>query len=451
MDRAAYILSRFTMGGKVGQRHDIAGSPLDWALEEVDKTFDLTIIQDLPDTRSMATIMREMRIARQNAARSGRKSEVSKSFLQRLRKAFAKQAQAHFRQAVENKTSIHDRLALFWANHFTVSGSNNIVRPFVPAYQREAIYPNLNGYFGQMLWAAETHPAMLLYLDNHISVGPNSRAGKRRGKDLNENLAREILELHTLGVDAGYSQGDVTSFAKILTGWTIGGRLDKSKVGQSVFHGAMHEPGNHQLLGKTYRGAGEEQLKTALGDLVSHPSTAEFIARKLAIHFIADNPPESAVEALTKTFHETNGHLPSLHKAVLKQAMAHAQPFVKARTPHEYLTASLRALSPNSFGENAYKIMPRILVEMGQRPFSPPGPDGWPDDAASWISPQGIMRRVNIANAIATRMRDQDARSLMQDIYGDLLSDDTAQHIRRAESATQGLAIALASPEMLFR
>ena len=185
-----------------------------------------------------------------------------------------------------------ERLVMFWSNHFCVNANKGAVLGMAGAFEREAIRPHVLGRFADMLLAVEQHPAMLIYLDNQASTGPNSQVGRNRGRGLNENLAREILELHTLGVDGGYTQADVTNLARVITGWTVGQpNQPNAEHGRFHFAPARHEPGRHPVLGKRYGDAGVRAGEACLADLARHPSTARHIARKLAAHFVAETPP----------------------------------------------------------------------------------------------------------------------------------------------------------------
>ncbi len=206
-----------------------------------------------------------------------------------------------------------ERLVWFWSNHFCISADNIIA--MVGPYEREAIRPHVLGRFADLLFAAESHPAMLFYLDNVQSMGVDSIAGINRDKGLNENLAREILELHTLGVRSGYSQTDVASFAKVLTGWTWIAPIEPAHGGEFIFAKRLHEPGEQIVLGKRY--AEGAWIKVAvLADLAHHPATAEHIAQKLARHFVAEEPPPALIDRLAKTFNDSEGDLKEVAKSL---------------------------------------------------------------------------------------------------------------------------------------
>ncbi|MGL4727561.1 MAG: DUF1800 domain-containing protein, partial [Bosea sp. (in: a-proteobacteria)] len=259
-----------------------------------------------------------------------------------LGRIYREDAQARIHAAMEPLAGYSERLAQFWSNHFCVSvAKGQFVRGLAGAYEREAIRPHVFGRFADMLLAATSHPAMLFYLDNQQSLGPNSRAGPRRGRGLNENLAREIMELHTLGVAGGYTQADVTSLARIITGWSIVGREGRQgEPGGFIFNDNLHEPGAHVVLGKSYAQQGVEQGRAALNDLARHPATAQHIARKLARHFVADDPPAALVAKLAKVFRESDGDLRAVSLALIDAPEAWGEAQAKLRSPQEFLVAA---------------------------------------------------------------------------------------------------------------
>src|SRR5262252_798402 len=252
-------------------------------------------------------------------------------------KLFRAEAMARFQRAVQAPVGFVERLVHFWSNHFCVSAAKGgFVRACAGSFEREAIRPHVLGRFTDMLKAVESHPAMLFYLDNAQSFGPQSPAGQRRQRGLNENLAREILELHTLGVNGGYTQADVTALARIITGWTFAGREGRiGEPGTFVFFALAHEPGDHELLGKTYPAGGMEQGESVLADLARHPATARHVATKLARHFVADEPPATLVDRLAKVFRDSDGDLKALAAALIDADEAWSVALAKMRTPEE--------------------------------------------------------------------------------------------------------------------
>jgi uncharacterized protein (DUF1800 family) len=298
------------------------------------------------------------------------------------------------------------------------------------------------GRFTDMLLAVESHPAMLLYLDNALSIGPDSFAGMRQGKGLNENLGREILELHTLGVDGGYTQADVEALAAILTGWSVA-RLNDDAPGSFKFYERAHEPGGKVLLGRRYAENGREEGVEALRDLAQHPATARHVAVKLARHFIADQPPEESVQRIAKSFSDSGGNLARVTAAVVAEDAVWRTPLAKLRTPTDLLIACCRVAG--------FTPQPPMLVAslhmLDQQPFFAPQPSGWPDDAASWAAPEAVLRRAQWCETFANRIPDPpDPMALAEASLGAALADETRDAIERAPSRRAGVALALASP-----
>lgn len=302
---------------------------------------------------------------------------------------FRADALARFQTIAAAEAGFVERLVQFWSNHFCISAAKGgPVRATAGCFEREAIRPHVLGRFADMLRAVTSHPAMLVYLDNAQSFGPGSVAGQKRNRGLNENLAREILELHTLGVGGGYTQADVTSLARILTGWTFAGREGRiAEPGQFAFFPNGHEPGDHRLLGKLYKAGGIEQGEVALADLARHPATARHIARKLAAHFVADEPPQELVGRLARTFEKTGGDLKEMALALLQSDEAWSSERTKIRSPQEFLMAAVRAVGrvPEDPG-----LLLGPLNVMGMPLWQPPGPNGWPDTVAAWATPKGM-------------------------------------------------------------
>jgi uncharacterized protein (DUF1800 family) len=374
---------------------------------------------------------------------------------------------ARLQSAVTAGIGFKERLALFWSNHFTVAGVNPRVRIVCGSFEREAIRPHIAGRFEDMLQAAESHPAMLMYLDNAQSIGPTSQAGRNRKRGLNENLAREILELHTLGVDGGYSQADVTRFAEILTGWTmVGAQANGGEPGTFLFRPQMHEPGSRKVLGRDYPQAGMDQGKAVLSDLARHPSTARHVATKLVRHFIADVPPPAAVKRVQEAFTSSGGQLMAVYEALLSAPEAWEPTTSKLRTPYEYAVALYRALKlpllltpetgtsgmgAGTVAVNEINQITRLLTLTGQPVFAPPSPKGWPEEATAWAAPDAFKTRLDMAENAARRVATLRPLELAEDVLGARLTDETRTAIRRAETSYQGLALMLMSPEFQRR
>ncbi|RRH98813.1 DUF1800 family protein [Mesorhizobium tamadayense] len=362
------------------------------------------------------------------------------------------EAQARFDKALGAAPDFVERLVGFWSNHFCVSVAKaQIVRASAGAFEREAVRPFVLGRFADMLLAVERHPAMLFYLDNRQSIGPDSRAGKRRGRGLNENLAREILELHTLGVGSGYGQADVTSFAGMLTGWTMAGREGRlGEPGSFVFNANAHQPGEVTLLGKTYPAGGMGQAEAALNDIARHPATARHIATKLARHFLADDPPAAAVDRLAEVFAKTDGDLRALALALIDLPEAWSMPLAKLRSPFDYVVAVRRAIGPGAGNEPQRTL--RWLRALGEPLWQPPGPNGFSDRTDNWASAEGLKTRLDIAWQAARQADDAaNPNDMLDALVGASASAETREAIARAESKQQGLALLLMAPEFQRR
>jgi uncharacterized protein (DUF1800 family) len=368
-----------------------------------------------------------------------------------IQKTFRTEALARLQRATMADCGYVERLVVFWSNHFCISaGKGGLARMWAGSFEREAIRPHVLGRFADMLKAVEQHPAMLFFLDNQQSLGPDSRAGQNRNRGLNENLAREIMELHTLGVGGGYSQDDVTSLARIITGWTYAGRQGQlGTPGTFVFNANAHQPGAQRVMGKIYEANGVAQGEAVLADIARHPSTAKFIATKLARHFVADDPPPALVARLTDVFVKSDGDLKALATALLDSDEAWQAPLTKMRSPYEFLVASGRLLAQIP-GDPARYL--GALNVLGQPLWAPAGPNGFPDSNAAWAAPEGMKLRLDISAQIASRLADGiDPRALLELAVADAASEETRKTVDRAESRQQALALLLMSPEFQRR
>jgi uncharacterized protein (DUF1800 family) len=368
-----------------------------------------------------------------------------------IQKTYRTEALARLQRAFIADCGFAERLVVFWSNHFCISASKGeLARMWAGSFEREAIRPHVLGRFGDMLKAVEQHPAMLFFLDNQQSLGPDSRAGQNRKRGLNENLAREIMELHTLGVGGGYTQDDVTSLARIITGWTFAGRQGQLGVpGSFVFNVNAHQPGAQRLLGKTYENNGLAQGEAALADIARHPSTATFIATKFARHFVADDPAPALVVRLQDVFRKSDGDLRALTMALVDSDEAWQAPLTKLRSPYEFLVATGRLLG--RIPEDPTRYLGGLNV-LGQPLWSPAGPNGFPDTNAAWAAPEGMKLRLDISAQVASRLGDSiDPRDLLQLAAADAASPETRRTIELAESRQQALALLLMSPEFQRR
>jgi len=358
------------------------------------------------------------------------------------------EAKARLSAAAAADIGFAERLVWFWSNHFCISASKGGgLAALAGAYEREAIRPHVLGHFGDMLLAVETHPVMLLYLDNARSIGPDSPAGRAGGKGLNENLAREILELHTLGVRTVYSQADVTRFADVITGWTIvPPRPELPHAGEFIFNPRMHEPAAEKVIGRDYPDAGFEQGRAVLQMLARHPATARHVATKLARHFVADDPPLALVDKLSKRFLDTQGDLKEMAKALVAAPESWTSPR-KLKRPGEWMIGMLRATNGDM-----PDVRPILQAQnlLGEPLWRPPAPNGFADKDEAWID--GMAQRLDIATQAARRLGNQiDPKAALEVALGPLASAETRQTINRAESRPQALSLLFMAPEFQRR
>lgn len=359
-----------------------------------------------------------------------------------------------------------ERWALFWSNALTVSATKFNSSAFIGQYEREAIRPHVFGRYEDLLLAAEQHPAMLFYLDQVRSIGPDSAAGQRRNAGLNENLAREMLELHTVGADGGYTQADVTELARALTGWSVptaqdlGGRAGRPRrarqafqptpqsPGGFVFRANMHEPGVRTVMAKTYPAVERQQGETILRDLARHPATANRLSHRIAAHFVADDPPPALVDRLHAAWTRSGGDLSEVARALVTAPETWSPQPSKIKTPYEFIVSAHRALDTRPM-----RLQPlrQALLSMGQPMFAPPSPEGWPDTAADWAGPDALVKRLNWARTLAELSPPGDPNAVAASALGERLSERTRLAISRAESRPEALTLFLMSPEFQRR
>ena len=361
------------------------------------------------------------------------------------------QARTDIARAVASDDPFAERLVRFWADHFTVRARDRLQRPMVSAFAEDAVRPFIAGPFRLMLRAAALHPAMLGFLDQSNSVGPDSVLGKRRNRGLNENLARELLELHTLGVEAGYSQTDVRQTAMLLTGLAVNGAEG------TVFDPRRAEPGAETVLGRRYGGEGKariEDVHALLDDLAAHPATARHLCGKLAVHFLSDTPDPGLVADLVAVWTRTDGDLGAVSMALASHPAASRPDLAKARQPFDFIVASMRALGVEGADIlrwsnptlRRFVLVP--MTTMGQRWQTPTGPDGWEEGFDTWITPHALATRIDWAMRMPNRLRDDlpDPRDFVDHALAGLADDGLRRTVSRAERRAEGVGLVLASP-----
>ena len=444
-------LKRFGYGARPGESKSVNGDPRGWVVSQLDQP-EAALMRgaSLPDAVSLQRELIQYRKNKRALLKIStkdpdeRKAEVEEKLGPRpVVRQYRHEMLQRTRRDIGTDHGFLERLVGFWSNHFCVSArKGGKVRIMTGAYEREVIRPNILGSFRDMLFASAQHPAMLLYLDNVRSFGPNSPAGRKKGTGLNENLAREILELHTVGVDGGYTQADVTNFAKIITGWTIGGAL--SETGAAFkFKKDAHEPGAFEVMGKTYAEGGVGQGEAVLDDLARHPSTAKFVATKFARHFVGEAVPQSLIDRLAGTFTATDGDLRELALELVDAEESWSAPAVKLLPPYDFLVSVGRAVGWRPTKKDllvAFRVF-------GQQLWGPPSPAGWPDEDDAWVAPDAMLERLDWAQRIAEQHAGTtDVSALADDLLGPELDDHSRQVIERAGDRTQALSLLFMTP-----
>ena len=460
---SAIAANRFGLGARPGELKKLEGDPKAYLLDQLQgPSSQPAYISDIPRSDKILTEVlriRKMQRKEKKQADSENAAANIKKYAATVRSHYMDQVGARFRNAAQTEYPFHERLVYFWSNHFAVSADKQPISALAGAYENEVIRPNLDGKFIDLLLAAEKHPAMILYLDNERSTGPNSMMAKatkrrrsRRIANINENLAREILELHTLGVNGGYKQADVTAFARALTGWSVGsdqGRFKQGTPGAFAFRGNIHEPGTQSIMGEQFPQQGIVQAEAILRKLAAHPSTASFIATKLVRHFVADEPPKAMVKRVAKVFLKSGGDLPLVHAALVNSKEAWKTPLSKYKTPQDFIISTFRAFD---HVPDKTRLTVAALDQMGQMPFRPGSPQGWPDTADHWGGADALYKRIEWSNSVARKAGSRiKPMELGEMVLGATFGDHTRTAVSRAESVVQGTTLLLASPDFQRR
>ncbi|MGZ9100745.1 MAG: DUF1800 domain-containing protein [Brevundimonas sp.] len=467
-EAAAIAVTRFGLGGKPGEIAAVAQDPRGWLTAQITPGGAPVPPGPLPTTLDQIAALRtHSRVVRQARARiaamaiaaeaamedgAAARPDASPESRQALARSTADEFLARTRLGTATEAGFAERWALFWINVFTASATKFQTGVFIGPYEREAIRPHVFGRFEDLAVAAETHPAMLMYLDQSASVGPNSVAGRRRQSGLNENLAREIMELHTVGTDGGYSQADVTEFARAMTGWSVAAEAPAGSAaagsGGFVFRAAAHEPGPRTVMGRRYDGDSHTLGERILRDLANQPATARRLARRIAVHFVADDPPESLVARLQTAWLDSAGDLGRVAGALVAAPEAWSPQAAKVKTPYEFIVSAHRAL-----GAQPQTLAPvrQALLQMGQPMFQPPSPEGWPETAEDWAGPHALVTRLTWARAMSDLSADAEPVAVATSALGARLQDRTREFMMRAESRAEAMTLFLMSPEFQRR
>jgi uncharacterized protein (DUF1800 family) len=454
---------RFGLGARPGELAAAAGDPRGWLRAQTKEPVPLAGAAPLAPSAQIYAAVMAAREERQELKKKGESDAELKAAAMALRDAYQPhyraQVLARAQSAAASARPFGERLVHFWSNHFAVSADKGAINGLAGTLENEAIRARVNGRFVDLLLAVEQHPAMIAFLDNQNSVGTDSpaarQAERRQGKrrfGINENLAREILELHTLGVGGGYTQTDVTTFAQIISGWSIGGgrgRFAGGEPGRFYFREEFHQPGAQVFLGKRYAQSGQAQGEAVLADLALHPSTAHFIATKLVRHFIADDPPPAAVERLSRAYLRSDGNLSEVYAALIDSPEAWDPAMRKFKTPEDFVFSTLRALELTP--EQPQELIHTFDL-LGQRQYTPGSPAGWADTAKSWDGSDALIHRVLFATRVAQRYQGGASPvEVASASLGGFARPETLTALRRASDGGQALALMLMSPEFQRR
>lgn len=526
---AAIAVNRFGLGARPGEMETAASNPRRWLLEQLEGAYAepkqfkgfATTAQHRENYSYRYTVLgRGLNEAQRKAKEAGDQAEVDRlghsisrmlgGYVTWVAENFMLEYGARTNIAMTTDKPFHERLVRFWSNHLVVPAIKQPCGVVTGAYEREVIRPHVTGKFSDMLKASAQNPAMLVFLDNHLSIGPNSTYGRAKKVGLNENLAREILELHTMGVEGGYTQADVIQLAYAITGWStypaadhaayqLDGRAGKS-LGGFVFHPEWHEPGEVTVVGKTYKAGGLEQGEEVLYDLARRPETARYLATKLARHFVVDEPTPDLVDRLANTYLANDTDLTEMTRALVDSEEPWSNAQSKLKLPEDYaiscyrslgLTIGDRPVPPQSmynfesyvqkkhywawlandtfgflkskdldqFTEPDAKLGAEIATfygdvkSMGQSPWNAPGPQGWYDRWSDWSGADSMLKRVEWSLTVAARHADRMSEPVqyLNQSLGDLASPELKTEVARAASAQQALGLALASPDFQRR
>jgi uncharacterized protein (DUF1800 family) len=476
MDPTLRALNRFGLGARRGERQQIKDGK-NWLRGQLDGGAPALAPPSGVTPAAIGQALRALRMAGQRDEQERREAR------RRVVEIANAEVHAALTERITSDRPFVERLVAFWSNHLCVSaGAKILVAPLAGSYERDVIRPHVLGRFEDMVLASAKHPAMLTYLDNFQSIGPTSlgarvggRGNNQQRRGLNENYARELLELHTLGVNGGYTQQDVQELAKILTGWTISGiagpgtRLPQAgqlrrrgQRGQTApprpqpngpiefaFQDLLHEPGSKTVLRERYSEAGVEEGERAIRALCRHPSTAQFVATKLVTHFVSDEPPAKAVERIARVFRSSDGDLKAVARALVDEPESWREDTRKFRPPQDWFIAVLRAVGARDASANA----PAVLRQLRQPFWSPAAPKGFGDAMQEWADPDSLLNRGELARTISRQraMAGLDPRSLADvvdvpsgnPLHG-LLADTSI-------SAPERVALAIAGPAFQWR
>ena len=457
-----HVINRLSFGPRPGDIESVKSQGIEAYIQS--QLMPDSITQPQPLTQQLSSLetlrmspielVHEFQQNRQNKKPNQQPNpELLRAVRQKIRRIQEQPIQGRLLRAIESPRQLQEVMVDFWYNHFNVFVGKGLDRVLVGVYEEQAIRPHVLGKFRTLLEATAKHPAMLFYLDNWQNTAPNTPGARGRFKGLNENYARELMELHTLGVNGGYTQQDVITLARIFTGW--GFPRPRQEVGDGsgfYFDAARHDSSDKVFLGQPIKGGGMEEGEQALDILARHPATARHISYQLAQYFVADEPPASLVEQLSKKFQETDGDI----REVLN-TLFHSSEFLnpkyyntKLKTPYQYVISALRATDTR---EQNFRLIAGSLRQMGMPIYGCPTPDGYKNIEEAWLNPDAMIRRISLTTALANgrlgRNSSVDAQQLGKTL-GNNFSAKT-QQIIDANPEKMRAILMLGSPEFMRR
>jgi len=448
-DLASIAVNRFGYGARNNELQQAQANPLKWLKSQL----TIPVLNNaFPSSEDILKehfhfIQQKKQHKKQNAMAGANKKNIDKKTRKYARNTLLSMSSDTVKQAINSSHSVSWRLLDFFSNHFSVSANGRLMTGLAATLERESIAANLLGQFDDLLLAVEQHPAMLIYLNNEKSFGANSTLGMRRKKGLNENLAREILELHTLGVDGPYQQTDVTELAKAITGWSVVNLIKEQGSGFTFRHFG-HEPGERTLLGKTYKENGVHQGEQMLRDLAVNPATAKHMCYKLAHHFVTENPPKLLLSKMETTWLKSNGNIKQVMFAMFEAQESWLDSPQKFKTPREFVISSHRALATTKIND---KGIYNALTALGQQPFNAGSPAGYSDKQKDWLGASALMARIDWTTTMSSYRKRANAEKIMRHALGEGVAEHTYKMVIRAESRQQALTLLLMSPEFQRR
>ncbi|MEL6786826.1 MAG: DUF1800 domain-containing protein [Cyanobacteria bacterium J06607_15] len=460
--RQKHILSKLTFGITSYEREQVEQMGIEAYIQSQLKPQSLTesakVKQQLSQLSTANKTSRQLQQYDFALRKKVRNQQLAAAEERKIRRAIRKfnskvddeSVDAHLARAIYSHRQLQEVMVDFWFNHFNVNSLKGSVKLWINDYE-DQIRSHALGNFSDLLLATAQHPAMLIYLDNKNNTAPESPAGKKHGHGLNENYAREVMELHTLGVEGGYSQDDIISLARIFTGWGIDARGSKGNENGFIFHQHRHDQQDKVFLGHRIAANGVKEGEQALQILANHPATAQHISYKLAQYFVADNPPQSLVDRLAKSFLNSRGNI-----AIVLDTLIHSQEFndpqyfgQKFKTPYQYLVSLVRM---GEIKQPTFKRIRGMMFQLSMPIYRCPTPDGYDNTQATWLNPHAMLQRTSLATAISNGVLNKDNLIEIQQLEQNMgaMSASTKEVLLKTHPRLR-VALMLGSPEAMYR